>query len=141
MPTTVDVSVLAPTIDIVFPAGTTVDVAIDTPIVEVAIQRPTIDIQVGGSVPGSGKIATIIAPSGTAAFTMPAGARMSDIVVFGSGGGTVTVEKQTTSGELFTDETYSADGNPVLFRPVYFQSAETLGFTATGEVTIKIYYQ
>jgi len=53
MPTTVDVSVLAPTIDIVFPSGTTVDTAIETPIVSVEINTPTIDIEIGGSVPGA----------------------------------------------------------------------------------------
>lgn len=91
--------------------------------------------------PGSGKVATVAAPSGTATHAMPSGTRMSDIVVFGAGGGTVTVTKQTTGGDLFTDEPYSSDGNPVLVRHTYFQAAETLGFVATGAVTIKIYYQ
>jgi hypothetical protein len=73
MPTTVDVSVLAPTIDIVFPTGTTVDVAIDTPIVEVQIKQPTIDIQVGGSVPGATGPQGPPGPAGGSAVTYPAG--------------------------------------------------------------------
>ena len=77
MPTSVDVSVLAPTIDIVFPTGTTVDVAIDTPIVEVQIQRPTIDIQVGGSVPGATGPQGPPGPAGGSAVTYPAGEAIS----------------------------------------------------------------
>lgn len=77
MPTTVDVSVLAPTIDIVFPSGTTVDVAIDTPVVEVEVKTPTIDIQVGGSVPGATGPQGPPGPAGGSAVTYPAGEEIS----------------------------------------------------------------
>ena len=77
MPTTVDVSVLAPTIDIVFPSGTTVDTAIETPIVSVEINTPTIDIEIGGSVPGATGPQGPPGPAGGSAVTYPAGEAIS----------------------------------------------------------------
>lgn len=145
---TIDVSVSTPSIEVVFPVGTTVDVAIETPVLEVEVKRPTIEIEIGGSVPGatgpqgSAKVATIAVSAGvTATYTMLAAALLIYVVAYGTGGGTITVEKQTSGGDIFTDEEYSADGNPVLSRPVYFLADEVLGITTTGAATIKIYYQ
>lgn len=91
---------------------------------------------------GSAKVATIMASAGvTATYTMLAAALLICVVAYGTGGGTITVEKQTSGGDIFTDEEYSADGNPVLSRPLYFLADEVLGITTTGAATIKIYYQ
>ena len=77
MPTSIDVSILTPTVDIVFPSGTTVDVAIETPILEVSIATPTIDIEVGGSVPGATGPQGPPGPPGGSVVTYPAGQTLS----------------------------------------------------------------
>lgn len=85
---------------------------------------------------------TLVAPGGVTTYAMPEGSMLTEIVVYGTPAGTVTVEKQTSGGEIFLDEPYGTDGNPVLFRPIFFPVAETLGFSATGgTVTIKLYYR
>lgn len=75
--TTIDVSVTTPIIDVVFPSGTTVDVAIETPVLEVEVRQPTIEIEIGGSVPGATGPQGPPGPAGGSVRTYPAGETLS----------------------------------------------------------------
>lgn len=77
MADTTDVSIVVQSVDIAFAVGTTVDAAIDAPIVEVEVLSPTVDIQVGGSVPGATGPQGPPGPAGGSVVTHPAGQTLS----------------------------------------------------------------
>lgn len=130
----VDVALSSMTVDVIFPAGVTVDLAIESPIVEVTASSPA------HAVKGLKTVRVETSAWVTETENLPAGALLTYVVAYGSGGGTITVEMQTTGGDIFTDEEYTATGRPVLFRPMYFLSIETLGMTTTGAATVILYY-
>lgn len=84
---TTQLSINEPTIQVAFAEGTTVQTAVDAPIVDVSILTPTIQIEIGGSVPGATGPQGPTGPAGGSVQTYPAGEVLSTgrVVIIESG--------------------------------------------------------